>query len=312
MLATILIGLREGLEAALVVGILIAYVTKIGRRDVLPRLWLGIAGAIVVSLGVGALLTYGPYGLSFQAQEIIGGGLSIVAVGMVTWMVFWMARHARHLTSELEAQADAALHASGRAIVLLGLISVGREGIETALFVWASAKSGVNPGLGFLTAIIGIVIACALAWAIFRGVVRVSLSRFFRWTGHLLVLVAAGVIAYGLGELQEASVLPGYGSIAYSLAGVVPPTSWYGSLLTGLFSFTAEPTWVQLVAWALYLVVVTILFVRASARSRPARPRSSTARPDDAGTRTDATRTDATRADATRTDATQASVATSR
>ncbi|MFT4123152.1 MAG: FTR1 family protein [Microbacteriaceae bacterium] len=264
MLATILIGLREGLEAALVVGILIAYVRKIGRRDVLPRLWLGIGVAILLSLGLGALLTFGPYGLSFQAQEVIGGGLSIVAVGMVTWMVFWMARHSRRLSRELAAEADAAIASSGRAIVLLGLVSVGREGLETALFVWASASSGGSPALGFLTAVLGILIACALAWAIFHGVVRISLTRFFRWSGYLLVLVAAGVLAYGLGELQEASVLPGWGHFAYNIAGLVPPTSWYGSLLAGIFSFTAEPTWLQLAAWAVYLVAVTVLFTRAS------------------------------------------------
>lgn len=264
MLATILIGLREGLEASLVVGILIAYVTKIGRRDVLPRLWLGIAGAIVASLAVGALLTYGPYGLSFQAQEIIGGTLSIVAVGMVTWMIFWMARHSRHLSTELRAQADAAIHTSGTAIVLLGLVSVGREGIETALFVWASATSGENPLLGFLTAAIGILVAVTIAWIMFHGFVRINLGVFFRWTGALLVFVAAGVLAYGVGDLQEAGVLPGATATALSTAHVIPPTSWYGTLLTGLVGYDAEPTWAQVVVWVLYVAVVLTMFVRVS------------------------------------------------
>jgi high-affinity iron transporter len=278
MLATILIGLREGLEASLVVGILVAYVTKIGRRDVLPRLWAGVAAAVVVSLGVGALLTYGPYGLSFQAQEIIGGVLSIVAVGMVTWMIFWMAKHSRHLKSELQSQADAALHSSGRGIVILGLVSVGREGIETALFVWASAKSGESPLLGFATAALGILIAVALAWVIFHGVVRVNLSQFFQWTGALLVLVAAGVLAYGLGELQEVSLLPGASALAWNVASVIPPTSWYGSLLGGLFSFTAQPTWLQVAAWVAYVVVVLALFLRASGRRGAPRKSDSDSR----------------------------------
>jgi high-affinity iron transporter len=276
MLATILIGLREGLEASLVVGILIAYLTKIGRRDVLPRLWMGITAAIVVSLVVGAILQFGPSTLSTQAQEAIGGSFSIIAIGMVTWMIFWMARHSRHMTSELEHEMDAALHKSaGRAVVILGLVSVGREGIETALFIWASTNTGASPVLGLLGAVAGILIAAAIAYGIFRGIVRINLSVFFRWTGVLLVVVAAGVFAYGLGDLQEAGILGGYNTHAFSLAGVIPPTSWYGTLLAGLFSFAAEPTWLQVIAWLGYMAVVLPLFFRAQRR----KPRAAATAP---------------------------------
>jgi high-affinity iron transporter len=267
VLANVLIGLREGLEAGLIVGILIAYLHKLDRRDVLPKLWTGISAAVLLSLGVGAVLTFGPYGLSFQAQEVLGGSLSIIAVGLVTWMIFWMATHARHLSSDLRADVDRALHSStglgsAAGLVILGTVSVGREGVETALFVWASVNAGADAVLGTLGAVLGILIAVVLAYLIYRGFVRIDLSRFFFWTGVVLIVVAAGVLAYGVGDLQEASVLPGWGVHAFSLGAAIPTTSWYGALLAGLFNFTPEPTWLQLMAWVAYLLVTLVLFLR--------------------------------------------------
>jgi high-affinity iron transporter len=268
VLANYLIGLREGLEAGLIVGILVAYLNKLGRRDVLPRLWLGVAVAIVVSLGVGAILTWGPYGLSFQAQEILGGGLSILAVGLVTWMIFWMGRNARELKHDLESRLDAAVAGSAIGIVVLGFISVGREGIETALFIWASVNSGENAVVGSIGALLGILTSVVIAYLIYRGFVRIDLGAFFTWTGLFLVVVAAGVLAYGVGDLQEAGVIPGWGQAAFDLSSVVPPTSWYGTVLGGLFNFTPAPTWAQFGAWLLYLLVTLACFVRVSGLGR--------------------------------------------
>jgi high-affinity iron transporter len=271
VLANVLIGLREGLEAGLVVGILVAYLHKIGRRDVLPRLWIGIGGAVLLSLIVGAVLTFGPSTLSFQAQEILGGSLSIVAVGMVTWMTFWMARHARGLSAELRADVDKAVQRSAGALIVLGIVSVGREGVETALFVWASVNAGANAALGTLGAVLGILIAIVLAYLIYRGLVRIDLARFFFWTGVFLIVVAAGVLAYGVGDLQEAGVLPGITVHAYNVAGLVSPTSWYGALLAGIFNFDPEPTVLQVAVWVAYVVITLIVFLRVSrARTRTA------------------------------------------
>ena len=275
MLANFLIGLREGLEAGLIVGILVAYLNKLDRRDILPRLWIGIAAAIVLSLGVGAILTWGPYGLSFQAQEILGGGLSILAVGLVTWMIFWMAGNARSLRSELHSKLDAAIAGTGTGIVVVGFVSVAREGVETALFVWASVNSTTNAAIGTIGAVLGILTASVIAYLIYRGLVRINFARFFAWTGAFLIIVAAGVLSYGIGDLQEASVIPGWGQPAFSLAHLIPPTSWYGTLLGGIFNFTPEPTWAQVVGWAAYVLVVGLLFarvVRANARSTAPQP----------------------------------------
>jgi high-affinity iron transporter len=279
VLANYLIGLREGLEAGLIVGILVAYVRKVGRTDVLPRLWVGIGIAVLVSLGAGAALTWGPYGLSFTAQEALGGGLSLVAVAMVTWMIFWMASHARGLKQDLHSRLDMALAGAGVGIVLIGTLSVGREGIETALFVWATVNSTGSAALGTAGALLGLLTAAALSWLLARGVVRINLGRFFTWTGAFLVLIVAGVFAYAIGDLQEAGVLPG-GTAAFSLAGAVPPSSWYGSLLAGIFNFTPEPSWAQVAGWIAYLVVVGGLFAaRLHVRHAPVAAR----RPDPAG-----------------------------
>lgn len=265
MLANYLIGLREGLEAGLVVGILVAYLTKLGRRDVLPRLWIGIVAAIVISLTIGAILTWGPSTLSFQAQEILGGGLSILAVGLVTWMIFWMGANARSLKGELESKLDGAVSGSALGIIAIGFISVGREGIETALFVWASvssssAASGSNAWEGTVHALLGILSAVVVSYLIFRGFVRIDLGRFFTWTGGFLILVAAGVLSYGIGDLQEAALLPGWGAPLFSLGPILPPT--LTAVVGGLFNYTPEPTALQFAAWLVYLVVVGVLFIR--------------------------------------------------
>ena len=275
MLANYLIGLREGLEAGLIVGILIAYLGKLGRRDLLGRLWIGVGIAVAVSAGVGALLTWGPYALTFQAQEILGGVLSLIAVAMVTWMIFWMATHGAGLSKELRSQLDAAVDRSWIAIVVLGALAVGREGIETALFVWANVSGGSDPVLGTAGALLGILTAVAISWGISKGLVRINLSVFFTWTGLFLILVAAGVLSYGIGDLQEASVIPGWGVHAYSLTGLVPPGSPIDTVLGGIFNFTPEPTWAQVIGWLAYVVIAVALYLVMLRRRRRPRSRST-------------------------------------
>jgi len=276
VLANYLIGLREGLEMALIVTILIAYVVKVGRTDVLSKLWIGVGIALVVPLGIGALLTWGPYGMSFQAQEIVGGGLSVVAVGFVTWMIFWMGKTARSMKSVLHERLDSVLVGAGWGVVLLAMLSVGREGIETALFVWATVDSAGGGWEPFVGAVLGLATAAVLGFLLYRGMVRINLGTFFAWTGAFLILVAGGVLAYGIGDLQEAGVIPGAGIHAYDISAAIPASSWYGTVLAGVINFNPSPTWLQVAGWVAYIVVVSVFYVRQQ-RASHRRPTAKTA-----------------------------------
>lgn len=279
MLANYLIGLREGLEAALIVTILIAYVVKIGRKDVLGRIWAGVGLAVLLALGIGAVLTFGTYGLSFTAQEAIGGSLSIVATGFVTWMVFWMLRTARDLKGHLQSNIDQHLVGAGLGLVLVAFLAVGREGIETALFIWAAVQASGQTTFPLLGAGLGIVTAVGLGWLIYKGMLRINLSKFFTWTGGVLIIVAAGVLAYGVHDLQEAGILPGLHTLAFDVSAAIPPDSWYGTVLKGTLNFSPATTWLELAAWIAYVVPTLSVFIvksRPGRRPAPVSPRMAT------------------------------------
>jgi len=292
VLATFLIGLREGLEAALVVGILVAYLTRLQRRDVLPRLWLGVGLAIVLALGIGATMTFGAYTLTFEAQELIGGLLSLLAVAMVTWMIFWMQRMARTMKKSLEGEIDRALATGGLwALVAIGFVSVAREGIETTLLLWSMVQSFGDAPAALLGAVLGLVTAVVLGWLLSRGMVRLDLRVFFTWTGAFLIVVAAGVLAYAIHDLQEAGALPGpFGPLApldpsgavavgwsafpfgwaFDVQAVIAPGGPLAAILQATVGFTPRMTWLQVFAWAAYTVGVTMLWVRGQKRPVPA------------------------------------------
>src|SRR5882724_10138643 len=237
MLSNALIGLREGLEAALVVSILVAFLVRTDRRAALPWVWAGVAVAVALSVAVGALLTFTSSSMSFEAQEAFGGSMSIVAVGFVTWMIFWMRRTARALSGELRGKLEEALRIGSWAVVLMAFLAVGREGLETAVFFWAAAQaagSTSTPLLGFL---VGIAVAVALAYLIYRGAVRINLARFFNVTGILLIFVA------------------------FDISAQVPANSWYGTLLKGIFNISPRTSVLEGVVWVLYVGIVLTLFL---------------------------------------------------
>lgn len=262
MAANFLIGLREGLEAVLLVVLLLAYLKKSGRIRLIPRVFAGVGVAVAVSLGFGALLTFGPRGLTFEAQEAIGGGLSILAVGFVTWMVFWMASASRTLASDLRGKVDDAAGGTGWALVLVAALAVGREGLETALFLWAATRATGETWQPLLGATLGILVAIVLGMLLHRGVLRINLSKFFTWTGAALIVVAGGVLAYGVHDLQEASILPGLHNLAFDVSHVIAPGGFLGTLLKGILNFSPATTWIEAITWVAYVVPVTILYFR--------------------------------------------------
>jgi high-affinity iron transporter len=285
MLANYLIGLREGLEASLVVSILVAYLVKTERRHLLGRIWLGVGIAGAVSLAFGAALTYGPRGLTFESQELIGGSLSIVAVAFVTWMIFWMARAARGIAGELRGRIDIAAEGSVWSLALVAVLAVGREGLETALFLWAATQAGTRDGdtatwEPLLGAGLGLATAVVLGYLLYRGAIRINLTKFFTWTGAFLILVAAGVLSYGVHDLQEAGLLPGLTSIAFDVSTTIDPTTWYATVLKGVLNFSPVTTKLEALAWVLYAVPTMALFLRSVRRRTPqpaSRPRVPTA-----------------------------------
>lgn len=267
----LLICLREGLEAGLVVTILLAAVRKAGTSDrpvASTPIWLGLLGAVSVAGSFAAVLTYSTSVLSSSAQQAVGGILSVLAVIMVTAMIFWMRRTAATLSKQLRGEVARAAALGAGALALTAFLAVGREGLETTLFVWTAVKASGTTIAPLIGAALGLIIAIALCWLLYRQSVRFNLGVFFNRTAVLLIVIAAGVLAYGLGDLQDANLLPGSHWVAFDLTAHVDPNSWWVAIISGVTELAPKMTVLQVVAWVVYLAVVIPLFARAG---RPAK-----------------------------------------
>ena len=262
-----LIGVREGLEAAIVVTILVAFLVKSGRRDALKWVWLGVGAAIVITIAVFAAIQFGQNTISGLGAEAIAGVASLIAVAIVTTMVLWMRRTAASMSGHLRGDMARALEAGSFAVLSLSFLAVGREGVETALFMvgFAEAKT-LWPVTGL---VVGVLIAVAIAYGMYRGALRINLAKFFKYTGAFLVVVAAGILSYGVGALQTVGWLPGLSSRPFDVSSWFDWSSWYGQVIQGVFNVTPTPTWVQFTGWVLYLVVVLALFLRPTRAPKP-------------------------------------------
>jgi high-affinity iron transporter len=274
--ASYLIGLREGLEATLVVSILVAFLVKSDQRRYLPHVWVGVAAAAALSVAFGAVLTYTNATLSFTQQELFEAVASTAAVVFVTWMIFWMRRMSRRIAGELRGKLSQAIAMGSAAVVLMAFLAVAREGLETALLFF-SAVQGATTTAGPLIAILaGIATAVVIGWLMYASAVRFNLGRFFFWTGILLILVAAGILKYAVHDFQESGVLPGLSTTAFDISGALPPDAWYATVLAGMFNVTPTPSVLETVAWIAYAVPVMVLFLLpqrpTTAPDAPARP----------------------------------------
>lgn len=272
MLATYLIGLREGLEAALIISILVAYLVRTDRRSALPWVWTGVGLAVAMSMGVALVLNMTSAALSDTAEELFAGIMSLLAVALVTWMVFWMKSASRTIASDLRGSLDRAFSMGVGAVAAMAFVSVAREGLETAVFFFSlteSAGEGYRPVLGL---VLGLATSAGIGLLLYRGAIRVNLSTFFRYTGLLLILVAAGVLAYGVHELQEVGLLPGEDNLAFDVSATIPPDSWYASVARGVVGFRPAMSVLEVAAWAAYVATTTFLFLRPSSRPKAPTP----------------------------------------
>src|SRR3954471_18031255 len=262
-LASYLIGLREGLEATLVVSILMAYLVKAGRRRQLVPLWAGVLAAVVLSVLFGALLTYTETSLlaDFRSRELFEAITSVLAVVLVTWMIFWMRRTARRLKGELTGKLESALGVGTLAVAGIAFVSVIREGLETALLFYAAAQGATSTATPLIAISLGVLSSVVIGAALYAGALRINLTRFFTVSGVLLVFVAAGILKYGIHDFQEAGVLPGLDALAFDISGVLDPSSWYGAAIAGTVNIPPAPTVLETVAHLTYLVPVLVAFL---------------------------------------------------
>ncbi len=277
----LLTGLREGVEAALIVSIILAYLAKTGNQRHFGKIWLGAGAAVALSIGIGVLLFVTIGGFEEPAEQIFEGFAMVIAAGVVTWMLFWMRRTAANIKGQLHAGVDRALVEGGVfGLAILAFTAVIREGIETALFLMGQATAaGTQASSTLVGAVVGLVIAVGIGYALFRGARVVNLRTFFSWTGIALIFIAAGLLSHGIHEFIEAGWITFGTGTAFDISGILPhepdagALGVVGSILRALVGYTSTPEWITFVAWLAYIVVVLYLYTRPI---RPSEARSTT------------------------------------
>ena len=262
MLATYLIGLREGLEAAIIISILVGYVVKLGERAQVSKILAGAGAAVLLALGLGFALSGIEANVSSQIEITITGITSLLAVVFVTWMIFWMAKQSRFMAANLRAKVDAAVTRSTWSLASVAFLAVIREGVETSILLWSTAKSTGGPDV-FGGAFLGIATAAAMGFFMYKGALRFNLGTFFTVTGAYLIVIAAGVFSYAIGEFQELGWLPFLTGHFYDVSAAFPQGSVQELILAGTLAFNNAPTALQALGWIAYVLPVAYLFTQS-------------------------------------------------
>ncbi|MDJ0394036.1 FTR1 family protein [Rhodococcus sp. G-MC3] len=257
-----LIGLREGLETGIVVMILVAFLVKAGRRDTLKWVWLGVGTAVAMVALIFFVIHYGTSTVTGLTAEVIAGVASLAAVAIVTAMVLWMRTAAKNISGELRSGMEKALTVGPTAVLTLSFFAVGREGVETALLMVGYAENTNGSLWPLLGLLLGILVAAVLTVFLYFGAIKINFAVFFKYTGIFLIVVAAGILAYGIRALQIGGWLPGGSAVAFDITAHYDASSWYGTVLAGIFNFRPEPTYLQVIGWTAYIVIVLFLFLR--------------------------------------------------
>lgn len=273
MFPNYLIGLREGLEAALVVSILLTYLVQTKRHQYIKNVWQGVIGAVLFSAALGGIVFAVTRTLSEKESEVFAetfaGAVSLIAVALVTWMIIWMRDTGRKIAAELKGKLEQAIKTSVWMIVIMAFVAVAREGLETALFFYSAVQatgSFATPAIGFS---IGLATAILLGWLIYRGSLKLNLKKFFTVTGYFLIFVAAGVLTYAIHEFQEVGIIPGLNDKLYDISAVWSVETFVGSLAKGIFNFSPTMSLLEAAAWALY-VGITIWVFSKNKKEKPA------------------------------------------
>ncbi len=269
MLPTFVIGLREGVEASLIVGIIAAFLGGRGRRDALRYVWLGTGLAVALCLAGGIALKVLENELPQAQQEALETVIAIVVIGMVTWMIVWMRKHARSLKGELERSAGAALaEGSVKALVAMAFLAVLREGFETSFFLVALLQNADSQATGLAGAVLGIAVAVVIGFALYKGGLRIDLAKFFKVTGVVLVIVVAGLASFAAHTAHEANWLNIGQAQLVDLSSIIEPGTVQSALLTGILGIQPKPVVAEGVAW-LALFVPLLAFVLWPQRRQP-------------------------------------------
>lgn len=261
MLAPFLIMLREGLEAALIVGIVAGYLRQTGRAEWLPAVWIGVFLAIAAALFAGAALQLASAAFPQKAQELFEGMIGLVAVAMLVWMVFWMRRAARSIKGVLHASVDGAVGGGVWALVGMVFLAVAREGLESVFFLLAIFQQSRDAAAP-VGALLGVIVSAGIGWGIYAGALRLDLRRFFRWTGVFVLFVAAGLLSGSVKALHEAGLWNGLQSRVYDISHILPETGPLGTVLSGLVGYREAPTLGEAIVYVGFLAVTLVLFLR--------------------------------------------------